>query len=133
MPRVGSPGSGKCLRVVPIAARGKGRSLIAVADHGVPVPGILTGVRAVLTVTLACLLVVVTAADTFACPDGCTDEAPAASLDAVSPCALCHGWSHAPVVVMSRPAPRLLARQPVATAPPPAPLLPPVEVPPKAA
>jgi hypothetical protein len=90
-------------------------------------------VRTVLTVLLACLFVVMTTADRFACPDGCTDEAPAASSHTVSPCALCHDWTQAPVLVASRPAARVLTRQPIVIATATDPALPAFELPPKAA
>jgi hypothetical protein len=96
---------------------------------------ILGLVRTVFAALLACLLVVVTTGDRFACPDGCTDEAPAqtASQHLTPSCAICHGWSHAPVVVASRPAPRLIVRDAIVIANPTDPALPTVELPPKPA
>lgn len=88
-----------------------------------------------LAALMACLLVVVTTADHFVCPDGCTDQVPAqaASEHPTSPCAICHGWSHVPVVTASRPALSLLARSPIVIANLANPALPTVELPPKAA
>jgi hypothetical protein len=92
-------------------------------------------VRSVIAALLACLFVVMTAADKFACPDGCTDEAPAeaTSQQPSSLCAICHGWSHTSAVIASRPAPRFIARQPIVLVNLTDPTLPAVERPPKTA
>jgi hypothetical protein len=93
-------------------------------------------VRSILTALLACLFVVMVTADRFACPDGCTDEAPtqATSKQHVpSSCAICHGWSQAPIVVASRPAPRPLAKPRLIVINPTEPALFIVERPPKTA
>ena len=97
-------------------------------------PRILRLVRTVLAALIACLFVVVTTADLFACPDGCTDEASSqtASQNATSPCAICHGWSHAPVVTASRPTLGLVAHPPRLVGNLTDPALPTVELPPKA-
>ena len=91
--------------------------------------------RTVLAALMACVLLLVTTADRFVCPDGCTDEAPAqaAAEHPTSPCAICHGWSHGPVVMASHPALCLIAPLPIVIANPADPALPTVELPPKAA
>ena len=91
--------------------------------------------RTALAAILACLFVVITTADRVACPDGCTDEAPAqtSSPHVTSSCAIYHGWSHAPVVLASRPVPRVVARQAIVVSTPTDPALPTPELPPKAA
>lgn len=67
-------------------------------------------VRRVLMALLTCLFVTVIAADTFACPDDCTNEDVVASHMSVSACALCHGWTQTPVVLAARPIPYLVSR-----------------------
>jgi hypothetical protein len=46
-------------------------------------------------ILLVLLVVLVTTADSVACPDGCADESrlPGTELSAPSLCGLCHGWS----------------------------------------
>jgi cytochrome c553 len=89
-------------------------------------------VRTVLTAIVACLFVVMITADRFACPDGCTDEAPTQSSERASAaCAICHGWSDTAIVAAVRPAGRLLLRQPVLVTHLADPGLPAVERPPK--
>jgi hypothetical protein len=50
-----------------------------------------------------------------------------------TPCAFCLGWSHAPILVASRPLARLVARLPVIALNPTAPALATIEPPPKGA
>ncbi len=91
-------------------------------------------VRTVLAALIACLFVVMITADGFACPDGCTDEAPTQTTERASPaCAICHGWSATPIAATVRPGPRLLLRQPVLVTNLADPFLPAVERPPKGA
>jgi hypothetical protein len=92
-------------------------------------------VRSVFTALLACLFMVMVAADLFLCPDGCTDEASTqvTSQHAPASCALCHGWSRAAAVVASRPAPRPIAKPLVVVINPTEPALSIVERPPKTA
>jgi len=85
---------------------------------------------------VACLLVVMVTADRFACPDGCTDEAPtqgASREHTPSSCLICHGWNQAPIVVASRPAPRPIATPRLVVIDPTEPALAVVERPPKTA
>ncbi len=92
----------------------------------------LPNVRALLTAIVACLFVVMITADRFACPDGCTDEAPTQTNERASAaCAICHGWSETPIAATVRPGPRLLLRQPVLVTNLADPALPTVERPPK--
>jgi cytochrome c553 len=90
-------------------------------------------VRTVLTALVACLFVVMITADRFACPDGCTDEAPtqAGSEQASAACAICHGWNETVIVAAPRPAPRLVPRRPVVSTNLADPALPAAERPPK--
>ena len=84
---------------------------------------------------LACLFVVMAAADTLVCADGCTDEVPVQTTtpQASAPCAFCIGWRQSPVVVPAQPAVHPAIRL-VATIPALAtPFLSPLELPPKAA
>jgi hypothetical protein len=100
-------------------------------------PGVPAGytdpVGSVFSALLACLFVVMVAADQFVCPDGCTDEAPAqvTCQHAPSSCAICHGWSQAPFVMGSRPALLPIAKPLVIVINPTEPVLPTVERPPK--
>jgi hypothetical protein len=91
--------------------------------------------RAVLAALLACLFVVMTVTDRVACPDGCTDEAPAqtATPHAAAPCALCLGWAPAPAHATPRPTDRVAADLPSLAARLLSPALPSIERPPKAA
>lgn len=90
--------------------------------------------RTVLTALVACLFVVMITADRFACPDGCTDEAPTQTGERASAaCAICHGWSDTATVAAVRPGPRLLLRQVVLVTNLADPNLPAVERPPKGA
>ncbi|MGE3841224.1 MAG: hypothetical protein AB7I50_06525 [Vicinamibacterales bacterium] len=63
---------------------------------------------------LACLFVVMTVTDRVACPDGCTDEAPAQTTapHAAAPCALCLGWAPAPTNDTPRPSDVVTAHVP---------------------
>jgi cytochrome c553 len=89
-------------------------------------------VRTILTAVVACLFVVMITADRFACPDGCTDEAPTQTTERASAaCAICHGWSETAIVATERPGPRLLLRQPVLVTHLADPTLPTVERPPR--
>ncbi len=87
----------------------------------------------VLGALLAALLAVLTTADRFACPDGCTRATPAqVGSGSLSPaCALCHGWSPARLVISSRPAWLLVAWRPAARANLSEPTLPEVDPPPR--
>jgi hypothetical protein len=91
------------------------------------------GVRAVLAVLLAGVLVAMTTADRLVCPDGCTDAGPAQTSprEASPDCAICHGWSHTLRVMAARPAPIVCAAPlPAVTAPTP-PALATLDPPPK--
>jgi hypothetical protein len=84
---------------------------------------------------MACLFAVVITTDGFACPDGCTDEAPglASSTHASPSCAICQGCSHRAMVLASRPALRPVMRDALVVTSPSEPALTTPELPPKAA
>lgn len=92
-------------------------------------------VRRAFAAILVSFFVVITTADGFACPDGCTDESPtqAAAPHAASSCAFCHGYRSSPIVVSSRPTPRLIAFVTPVSLDLNDPVLPAIELPPKSA
>jgi len=96
---------------------------------------ILTGVRPVLAALLLCVFVLAISVDGFACPDGCTDEAPtqAASQHPTASCAICHGWTQTPGVIADAPGHCFSARPAMVVITPAAPPLPRLERPPRPA
>jgi hypothetical protein len=91
-------------------------------------------VRTVLAALLSGLIAVTVTADPFACPDGCNDEPPArTATHGAAPCAFCLGWSPSPITVPGCPLSLAVARRPQTPLTSPAPALPTLDPPPKAA
>ena len=76
-----------------------------------------------MAVLLVALVLGVSLADPVACPDGCTDDAPAgAAAVATASCSFCHGWNGTAAMIVATAVARAApsARTPPEASPRPA-------------